>query len=163
MVSLAKLRDKLSWQWGAVLAALLAVSALAVASTDGSDASAGRVPKPVYFKGKGDKCVRDDAYMRRHHMEELKHHRNETMRQGIRTTEFSLKGCVSCHADPQTHSVLGEHGFCASCHSYAAVTLDCFECHSPNPKPAAPSAGIAQQAPVAPVDPNTTGGTSKNE
>jgi hypothetical protein len=30
--------------------------------------------------------------------------------------------------------VLGEGGFCQGCHSYAAVTLDCFECHQPRAK-----------------------------
>jgi len=178
MVSLAKLRVMLTWRWGAVLATLLAVSTLAVASNDEHESSGGRVAKPVYEEGKGDKCVRDDAYMRRHHMEELKHHRNETMRKGIRTTEFSLQNCVDCHANKKTNSVLGKDGFCQSCHTYAAVTLDCFECHASKPKAATPfhplagkgqkaggEAGVAttmhQQMQATPVEPNTTGGASK--
>lgn len=174
MISLANLRDKLTWRRGGVLLALLAVSALAVASDDASEASSGRVAKPVYQVGKGE-CVRDDAYMKRHHMDELKHHRKETMRQGIRTKEFSLQGCVDCHADKKTHSVLGKGGFCQSCHAYAAVTLDCFECHSSKPKaytaygavPAKTSAvplganSVAVDAQAEPVEPITTGGTSK--
>jgi hypothetical protein len=27
--------------------------------------------------------------------------------------------------------VLGQEGFCSSCHEYAAVKIDCFECHTP--------------------------------
>ena len=43
----------------------------------------------------------------------------------------SLKGCIDCHASSKTGSVLGEEGFCSSCHAYAAVKIDCFECHTP--------------------------------
>ena len=71
--------------------------------------------------------------MRRNHMELLKHQRDETMRSGIRTAQFSLNGCVQCHASAKTGSVLGPEGFCQSCHSYAGVKLDCFECHASKP------------------------------
>ena len=64
------------------------------------------------------------------HMEMILHQRDETMHQGIRTLKHSLKNCVNCHADPKTGSVLGQNGFCASCHTYAAVTMDCFSCHT---------------------------------
>lgn len=179
MVSLAKLREMLSWQRGAVLAALLAVGAVATASADAHEgSSSGRVAKPVHAQPSGEKCVRDEAYMKRHHMDELKHHRNETMRKGIRTKEMSLQNCVDCHASKETKSVLGKDGFCQSCHSYAAVTLDCFECHSSKPKSATPfhpvvsknalqggNAGLAgkmrQEMQANPVEPNTTGGASK--
>lgn len=178
MVSLAKLRDMLTWQRGAAAAALLAVSIVAVASTDAhEESSRGRVPVPVHPEGKGDKCVRDTAYMKRHHMDELKHQRNETMRKGVRTKEFSLQNCIDCHASKETNSVLGKEGFCQSCHSYAAVKLDCFECHSSKPKAAthfhsvasegekAGDGGLAskmrQEMRTNPVEPNTTGGASK--
>lgn len=166
MVSLAKLREMLSWQRGMLMAVLLAVGAVATASSDAHEAStSGRVIKPVHVEASGDKCVRDTAYMRRHHMDELKHHRKETMRKGIRTTEFSLQGCINCHADKKTNSVLGKEGFCQSCHSYAAVKLDCFECHASKPKAVAAS----QPAPAQPmnvseavsVEPVTTDGASK--
>lgn len=179
MFSLAKLREMLTLKRSAMLAALLAVSAVAAASGDDHHASsAGRVAKPVHAEGKGDKCVREESYMRRNHMDELKHHRNETMRKGIRTKEFSLQGCVDCHADKKTNSVLGKEGFCQSCHSYAAVKLDCFECHASKPKAATAflpkvnqavnvgaEAGLAekirQDMQGAAVEPNTTSGASK--
>jgi len=178
MVSLAKLRDMLTWQRGAVMAALLAVSFVAVASADAHEESShGRVPVPVHPEGKGDKCVRDTAYMKRHHMDELKHQRNDTMRKGIRTKEMSLQNCIDCHASKETNSVLGKDGFCQSCHSYAAVKLDCFECHASKPKsakllrPAVSQAEMAGDATLAgkmrqemqanPVEPNTTGGAVK--
>lgn len=178
MVSLVKLRDMLTWQRGAVMAALLAVSFVAVASADAHEESShGRVPVPVHPEAKGDKCVRNTAYMKRHHMDELKHQRNDTMRKGIRTKEMSLQNCIDCHASKETNSVLGKEGFCQSCHSYAAVKLDCFECHASKPKSAKPLHPVVSQAgkagdstlagkmrqdmPANPVEPNTTGGASK--
>ena len=41
-----------------------------------------------------------------------------------------LKGLDFTVGD-EIFSVLGANGFCASCHAYAAVKLDCFECHTP--------------------------------
>jgi hypothetical protein len=69
--------------------------------------------------------------MRRNHMKMLFHQRDRTMREGVRTTRLSLKGCVDCHASAKTGSVLGEEGFCSSCHAFASVKIDCFECHTP--------------------------------
>jgi hypothetical protein len=97
-------------------------------------------------KGKGDKCVEDTQFMRRNHMDLLKHHRNETLRKGIRTTRHSLKQCVECHASSKTGSVAAsKDDFCASCHAYAAVKLDCWDCHATKPmkKPAAVAASPA--------------------
>lgn len=79
---------------------------------------------------KGDKCVEPTDIMRRNHMDFILHQRDDTMRRGIRTSKHSLKECINCHADPKTNSVLGEDGFCAGCHQYTAVSLDCFGCHN---------------------------------
>ena len=89
-----------------------------------------RVTKPVIEIDKPGKCVEDTATMRLAHPDMLKHQRDLTVHDGIRTRKHSLKACVECHASTKTGSVLGEKGFCQSCHSYAAVKLDCFECHS---------------------------------
>jgi len=91
----------------------------------------GRVPLPVHSEPEGEKCVAPTDEMRRNHMEKILHQRDETMHEGIRTKQYSLKNCVNCHADPKTNSVLGKDGFCQSCHQYAAVSIDCFSCHSP--------------------------------
>ena len=101
----------------AILAAVLAVAAHAAA--------------PKVKIERGEACVAPVAEMRRDHMKMLLHQRDRTMREGIRTTRFSLKGCVECHASQKTGSVLGNEGFCSSCHEYAAVKIDCFECHTP--------------------------------
>jgi len=65
------------------------------------------VDLPKLEHAKGDKCVDEGGYIRRHHPELLKHHRDETMRKGIRTTKYSLKKCVECHAGSKTGSVAG--------------------------------------------------------
>ncbi len=86
---------------------------------------------PVIKIERGEACVAPVAEMRRDHMKMLFHQRDRTMRQGLREPRFSLKGCIECHASQKTGSVLGKDGFCSSCHAYAAVKVDCFECHTP--------------------------------
>ena len=91
-----------------------------------------RVPVPVLKinTDKGEKCVEPTEEMRRNHLEKILHQRDQTVHEGIRTTKHSHKNCIDCHADPVTNSVLGKDGFCSSCHIYASVKMDCFECHS---------------------------------
>ena len=81
--------------------------------------------------GKGGQCVDDTKFMRKNHMKMIVHQRDETMRLGIRGGKYSLAECVNCHASKTDNNVLGsnEH-FCQGCHEFAAVKIDCFECHS---------------------------------
>ncbi len=92
---------------------------------------------PEIARGKGENCVADTGLMRREHMNLLSHQRDETTRRGIRTKQFSLKECVSCHAvagpEAKPVSVKSPRHFCRSCHDYAAVKIDCFECHASRP------------------------------
>lgn len=145
----AKRQSVLGWL-GAALAALLLAGSLP-ASADGDHSDHGH--KVI---AKGDKCVSDTKDMRRNHMKMLKHQRDDTMRKGIRTTQFSLKNCIDCHVNPKTNSVASsKEDFCMGCHTYAAVKLDCFECHSTKPKAAAveaPAAAPAMQQPEAGKD-----------
>jgi hypothetical protein len=115
--------------------AVLSTATLAWADSD-DQPKPGRAPKPVITEPvKGDRCVEDDAFMRRNHMKVLDHHRDETVKKGIRTKKYSLKECVNCHASEKTGSVAaGKDDFCVSCHSYAAVKIDCFDCHSTKPQ-----------------------------
>ena len=122
------------------LVPVLLAAGLAVAGED----RPARVALPAIKIEKGDKCVAPAAEMRRDHMTMLLHQRDQTMHRGIRTTRHSLKGCIDCHASPKTNSVLGKDGFCASCHAYAAVRMDCFECHSSSPQRNAGSTGDAR-------------------
>jgi len=119
----------------ALTAALLAVTGDA---HEGASRE-GRVPLPAMKAERGEACVAPTADMRRNHMTYLFSQRDRTMHEGIRTTRFSLKNCVDCHASTKTGSVLGDKGFCADCHAYASVSIDCFECHSPERQPKAAS------------------------
>lgn len=81
--------------------------------------------------GKGGQCVRDPQWMRKNHMHLLIHQRDEAVRKGIRDEQISLKNCVECHASLKDDSVIArEDSFCAGCHRYEAVKIDCFECHA---------------------------------
>ncbi len=85
--------------------------------------------------GQGGQCVEDPTYMRSNHMKLIVHQRDETVRKGIRGSKYELSNCVSCHASKVNHSVLGsKENFCQGCHVYAAVKIDCFECHSSKPR-----------------------------
>ena len=102
------------------------------------DSSPSRVPQPAIEAARGDQCVADPAFMRRNHMELLKHQRDDTLRAGVRNAKYSLKDCIACHASQTTNSVAAAPGnFCQSCHSYTAVRIDCFECHASKPAAAA--------------------------
>ena len=102
-----------------------------------------RTPRPtIEPAAPGTQCVGDPALMRREHMNLLKHQRDDTVRGGIRGARHSLKGCIDCHASVKTNSVArAETNFCVACHSYAAVKIDCFECHASQPR------ALAQGAP----------------
>lgn len=88
----------------------------------------------------GGQCVRETAWMRRNHMELLKHDRDITVHQGVRTIDGSLSGCIACHANRDGDRYLAvnaEDQFCAGCHTFAGVRMDCFTCHTavPNDEP----------------------------
>jgi hypothetical protein len=93
---------------------------------------AGRTPGPVIERARaGTQCVEPPAVMRRSHMDLLRHQRDDTVRGGIRGAKYSLRACIDCHASTTTHSVSQTStNFCVSCHSYAAVKIDCFDCHT---------------------------------
>ncbi len=77
--------------------------------------------------------------IRKMHPEFLNHKRDKTHREGVRTKENSLKGCVNCHAtkDKQTnqyHSINDQDQFCSTCHQKVSVSVDCFSCHRTTPR-----------------------------
>ncbi len=88
-------------------------------------------PRPKIVIENPGKCIEPVDEMRKNHMEMLKHTRDRTMRAGIRGESASLNGCIDCHASTKTGSVHQEGEFCQSCHAFAAVKLDCFQCHQP--------------------------------
>lgn len=126
-------------------------------------ASAGEVPLPKPAKAfKGTECVEPVDAMRRNHMDFLTHQRDETLREGIRGNKYSLNECIDCHAvtspDVAGGKVRTLKPFCGECHAYAAVSIDCFQCHTgaAAPEDAQSSAMPAGHPVVAPA-----GGTAQ--
>lgn len=114
-----------------VLLGLICILISATSLADGS-----KVPPP-----KGDQCVEDPVWMRTHHFETILHQRDETVIHGIRTTKHSLKNCIDCHITANAEGSYArysnsEEHFCASCHTFAAVAIDCFQCHADRPESA---------------------------
>lgn len=124
------------WKWAAGTLVVLLLSVGAYAASNAADKGRTAKPEVVIDRNKsGDKCVEETSYMRKNHMKLLMHQRDETMHKGIRTKEHSLQNCITCHASTKDNNVLGsnEH-FCQGCHTYAAVKMDCWECHASKPK-----------------------------
>jgi hypothetical protein len=133
--------------WAGSLFVLLLVLPLVVAAKAGETGYKDGVPRPTLAKAAGGgECVADTDYMRRFHMLELRHQRDKTMHEGIRTKRFSLQGCIDCHAvkgaGGEPVSIKSEQHFCRSCHDYAAVTMDCFSCHNSKPDKPSPHAEL---------------------
>ena len=93
-------------------------------------------------------CVEPTDEMRKNHMDYILHERDETVHKGIRGTRHSLVKCINCHVPPpsggQKVRFDSEEHFCNSCHTYAAVNIDCFQCHSDQP------AQMSQRSEIAP-------------
>ncbi len=93
---------------------------------------------------KGKSCVLPSAQIRREHPDLLKHDRIQTLREGVRAQadgsdlDGSLKQCINCHAIKDDSDkyvrIDNDQHFCVSCHLYAAVTIDCFQCHRDIPE-----------------------------
>ncbi len=114
---------------------LAAVMALLLALANTSAIAEELIPHPP--KGKGEHCVAPTEFMRRNHMSMMMHQRDETVHEGVRGKPFSIAKCVDCHAvtgaDGKPVSYADSRHFCRSCHDFAAVSIDCFQCHSSRP------------------------------
>jgi hypothetical protein len=117
-------------------------AALLLAGTLGVLGGCTAEPEQVAVEGsskaaKLTQCVEPTDFMRRNHMELIKHQRHETVHEGVRATNHGLAGCIDCHvqydAGGQPIPVNASGQFCDSCHQYAAVQLDCFQCHATIP------------------------------
>jgi predicted CXXCH cytochrome family protein len=84
-----------------------------------------------------DSCVEPTEFMRRNHMELIKHERHIVVHQGIRDSKYKLAGCIECHvaagSDHTPVSVYAEGQFCRRCHEYAGIDINCFGCHATVP------------------------------
>ncbi len=127
-------RHRRTGKAGSVVAAWVGVASLALGLAGGVDAGE-RTPTPSIEKAAaGTQCVAAPDVMRRQHPQLLKHQRDATVHRGVRQGRDSLQGCVGCHASATSGSVAqAKTDFCVSCHAYAAVQIDCFECHASRP------------------------------
>ena len=116
---------------------------------------AGEVPSPVIPKAKAKAneefgCVEPVTEMRKNHMKFIMHQRDDTMRKGIRTTKYSLAECINCHVVPEENGSYARYGddkhFCSTCHTYAAVNIDCFGCHRDTPEATTPGKALTDKA-----------------
>jgi len=134
-------------QWcGSRVRRFLALGLALPAAMFGASASAdeaGRTPKPSIVIESREHCVAPPEQIRREHPDMLRHQRDRTVHSGERGMKVSLNACVACHADRHTGSVIGsDHAFCQGCHRYAAVHIDCFDCHQPSVRPATPGLAL---------------------
>jgi hypothetical protein len=121
------------------LGLLLSLAVNANEPTSGERVPIPELPKASENFSSEEPCVEPIDIIRRNHGRLLKHHRNDTMYRGVRTTQHSLVACINCHVTPDAitgnypsvHQ--GSEHFCRSCHTYAAVTIDCFQCHASKP------------------------------
>ncbi len=116
---------------------------------------AGEVPSPVIPEAKAKAnvefgCVEPVPEMRRNHMKFILHQRDDTMRKGIRTSKYSLAECINCHVAPEQDGSYPHYGddkhFCSTCHTYAAVNIDCFGCHRDTPEENKPAKALTDNS-----------------
>ena len=96
------------------------------------------IPPPKANYNEETQCVEPVEIMRKKHFEYLLNHRDKTVIQGIRTKQYSLNGCIDCHITANAEGNYARYAddthFCASCHQFAAVNIDCFQCHADRPE-----------------------------
>jgi hypothetical protein len=119
-----------------IILIVLFASAAATAAADS------RVPLPNLPSARSQvsptqRCVEPTEIMRKNHMKFLLHQRDETVHEGIWTKKHSLVECISCHnsndQNGETIAINAPGQFCQSCHAYAGVQIDCFQCHATTP------------------------------
>jgi len=113
--------------------ALTALLLPAAGRADGSGFGAIDIPRPA-TPANEDKCVAPTEIMRREHMKFLYQQRDRTVIDGERNGRYSLIGCMDCHNPVSPTGEAPGYGdpdhFCSTCHAYASVKIDCFECHA---------------------------------
>jgi hypothetical protein len=122
---------------GGALSVLVLVLPLAATADEELPFSTLKLPEAQRDFSPTQECVQPEEEMRRNHMEYILHQRDETMHLGVRTRQYSLEECINCHATKDASGewirVSDPRHFCATCHTYASVKIDCFQCHSDVP------------------------------
>ncbi|HHJ14675.1 MAG TPA: hypothetical protein ENJ79_09935 [Gammaproteobacteria bacterium] len=139
-MSQAKLLQRLL----AILLLLPLMPPLAASADEEGEAESHKLPFSDLVKTEPERrysaetgCVEPEDEMKRNHMKYILHQRDDTMHRGIRTRKYALEECINCHAVKDENGeyvrVEDSRHFCATCHTYAAVHIDCFQCHSDVP------------------------------
>ena len=131
-----------------VVLSFLSVSLLGLSACDSEPPTLMKASKQFESDEIRDKHV---AHMRKNHMDELMHKRDETVYDGIRTKKYSLNACINCHVPEQHNGEVLRHTnpehFCSTCHGYVAAKLDCFQCHVDHPVKQEATADATPQSP----------------
>ena len=100
-----------------------------------NDSASFFIPKAQRRFSEQQACVEPIEEMRVNHMEYILDQRDETVHEGIRTRQYSLVECINCHVSdaPDAPRADSEKHFCNSCHTFASVSIDCFQCHADRP------------------------------
>jgi len=116
---------------------LLCAIGITIAYADGGHAD---IPPPKKNYDEETLCVEPVGIMRKQHFEFVLDHRDKTVIDGIRTKKHSLIECIDCHITANAQGEFARYSqdthFCASCHQYTAVNIDCFQCHADRPEEA---------------------------
>lgn len=118
--------------------ALAAVALMGLPLAAQSETPRPQIPEATARFSETQGCVEPTEEMRKNHMKMMLHKRDQTMHEGIRTPQHSLEECINCHVPEQDASgnvvrIDSKEHFCSSCHSYAGVDIDCFQCHADRP------------------------------
>jgi len=121
------------------IALMLATGFITLPATlNAGEISQPNVPKASKKADEKTLCVRPVEDMRKNHMDYILHQRDKTVHEGVRTEKDSLAKCIDCHIAPDEKGKYADFGedqhFCSSCHNYASVQVDCFECHRDKPR-----------------------------
>lgn len=129
--------------WRRAVRALVLVTATLVSVAGGMALAATGTPAAAPAEAAATTsgpCIAPVPFMRRNHMEILKHDRRVTVHQGVRVEGHRLEDCITCHAvkgeNGQAVPISDSRHFCNRCHGAAAVSIDCFSCHRSTPEPA---------------------------
>ena len=111
----------------------LAVTQAVAGDVESSSFGAIAIPQPDK-PDNASACVEPVEVMRREHMNLLLHQRDATVLNGERDSKYSLVGCMDCHNPAESAETAIRYPdpqhFCAGCHLYTSVQIDCFECHA---------------------------------
>ena len=91
-----------------------------------------KAPEPAKAPGGETQCIEDTLWMRENHMQLLVEWREDVVRNNDRVYRSQLlkkdfdksltNTCLDCHENKQD--------FCDSCHTYSAVSPNCWDCHN---------------------------------